>query len=83
MAGIARAINSVKLQMPGMSSYMYDDGTSVTIDEEAIYRAMRRALDETDFGNDINIDGEPLYNSVVRRNRKNTKMTGVNAMMTM
>lgn len=47
---------------------------------DALYRAFRRALDETDFGGDIELDGQTLYRAMVNRNRQNTRVTGVNAM---
>ena len=47
--------------------------------EELMYRAFRRALDETDFGGSMEVDGEALFHSMVRRNNQNTRMTGVNA----
>lgn len=49
------------------------------VSEDALYRAFRRALDETDFGGDVELDGEVMYRSMVRRNNQNTRMTGVNA----
>lgn len=49
------------------------------VSEDAMYRAFRRALDETDFGGDVELDGEVMYRSMVRRNNQNTRMTGVNA----
>ena len=48
--------------------------------EDALYRAFRRALDETDFGGDVELDGQTLYRAMVNRNRQNTRLTGVNAM---
>lgn len=52
-----------------------EDGVS----EDTMYRAFRRALDETDFGGDIELDGDTLYSAMVNRNNRNTRMTGVNA----
>ena len=48
--------------------------------EDAMYRAFKRALDETDFGGDVELDGQTLYKAMVNRNRQNTRLTGVNAM---
>ena len=59
------------------SSYDESDGSG---DDDALYRAFRRALDETDFGGDIELDGQTLYRAMVNRNRQNTRVTGVNAL---
>lgn len=48
--------------------------------EEAMYRAFSRALADSDLGGDIELDGDVLYRAMVKRNRRNTRMTGVNAM---
>ena len=48
--------------------------------EDVLYRAFKRALDETDFGGDVELDGQTLYKAMVNRNRQNTRLTGVNAM---
>lgn len=75
--GVARSIASIRFSLP--SSYAFGGG----LDEETIYRAMIRALTEVNPGDvDVNVtmDGEPIYRDVVRRNRANTRMTGVNAL---
>ena len=59
------------------ANYSMSDGDA---SGDALYRAFRRALDETDFGGDIELDGQTLYRAMVNRNRQNTKLTGVNAM---
>lgn len=48
--------------------------------EEVLYRAMSRALADSELGGDIELDGEVLYKRMVNRNRANTRLTGVNAM---
>ena len=75
-AGVARAIAGIHFQMTGLSASA--PAMEESANEDTMYRAFRRALDETDFGKDISIDGEPIYQSVVRRNRQNTRATGVN-----
>ena len=77
-AAVSNALHgmSIKVASPSASAFGSDDG----VDEESMYRAFRRALDETDFGSDIELDGETLYKAMVRRNNSNTRMTGVNAM---
>lgn len=75
-SGVARAIAGIHFQMTGLSASA--PAMEESANEDTMYRAFRRALDETDFGKDISIDGEPIYQSVVRRNRQNTRATGVN-----
>lgn len=65
------------------ASIRYDVGNAegsynVGSDEEMVYRAIRRALDETDFSHEV--DGQVLFNVLVNRNRQNTRVTGVNAL---
>lgn len=60
------------------SSPSYSMGNSEN--EEAMYRAMSRALADSELGGDIELDGEVLYKNVVTRNRANTRLTGVNAL---
>ena len=59
---------------PSASASGFDGGA----DEETMYRAFSRALADSDLGGDIELDGEAIYRSVVRRNRQNTRATGVN-----
>ncbi len=61
----------------GVSSATYYS-EAPQIDEEAMYRAFIRALNDSDSG-DIYLDGDVLYRHMVSRNRQNTRMTGVNA----
>jgi hypothetical protein len=75
-SGVAKAIAGIHFQMTGLSASA--PAMEESANEDTMYRAFRRALDETDFGKDISIDGEPIYQSVVRRNRQNTRATGVN-----
>ena len=49
--------------------------------ENTLYNAFVRALNDTDDSRPIYIDGDPIYRSVVNRNRKETFRTGVNPMM--
>ena len=50
------------------------------VSEETMYRAFSRALADSDLGGDIELDGDVLYSAMVNRNRRNTRITGVNAM---
>ena len=77
-AGVARAISSIQFHLTGLGSPVSmntDNGEN----EDAMYRAFKRALDETDFDRDINLDGQKVYRAMVRRNRMNTAATGANA----
>lgn len=61
----------------GVSSYSAPEETGDT--EEMLYRAFIRALtDASSDGGDIYLDGEKIYQSVVRHNTQNTRMTGIN-----
>lgn len=62
-----------------MNSALRSSESSNEVSEDAMYRAFRRALDETDFGGDVELDGDVLYRTMVNRNNRNTRMTGVNA----
>lgn len=81
-AGVARAIASIRFQMVGFTPVSYEP--SDEIDMDALYSTMVRAMNDADAG-DVNVDvtvdwdGEKAYKSLVRRNRQNTRMTGVNA----
>ena len=77
--GIARTLDGIRLNVSGPATTASPMSSGMA-DEETMYRAFRRALDETDFGGDIDLDGEALYRAMVRRNNANTRMTGVNAM---
>ena len=80
-AGVARAISSIRFHMTGFETSQIDETES----EDIMYRAFRRALAETDFGGDVHVslDGDPVYSSVVKRNREETYRTGVNPMLSM
>jgi hypothetical protein len=75
-AAVSSAMNGLRIAVsaPSASAYGGDNG----VDEETMYRAFSRALADSDLGGDIELDGETVYRSVVRRNRQNTRATGVN-----
>ena len=73
-AGVHRTLGAVGVTASG--GYNLSDGSN----EDVLYRAFKRALDETDFGGDVELDGDTIYRAMVRRNRANTRVTGVNAM---
>ena len=66
---------SMSVSAPGVMPYA-DDAVS----EETMYRAFSRAIADSDLGGDIELDGDVLYSAMVNRNRRNTRLTGVNAM---
>jgi hypothetical protein len=80
-AGVARAIASIKFNLTGLPSVStVNQGEDI---ESAMYRAVVRALSESESGGidvNVNLDGDPIYRNIVRRNRANTRMTGVNAL---
>lgn len=79
-ASVRSAIASTGFTVSGLSgasAVAPDDG----MNEETIYRAFLRALNDSDMGDrPIELDGNRIYQSVVTRNRQNTRLTGVNAM---
>ena len=77
-SAVKSAMASVAFHVAATPSANYTMSDSDSGD--ALYRAFRRALDETDFGGDIELDGQTLYRAMVNRNRQNTRVTGVNAM---
>lgn len=79
-AGVARAIASIRFQLTGLGSPSAVD-TSGGMSEDAMYRAFKRALDETDFDRDIELDGYTLYSAMVKRNKMERTRTGINPMM--
>ena len=83
-AGVARAISSIQFHLTGLGSVANSSGYEQGGPEEMMYRAFYRALADSDFAfeDDINIDvdGDNLFRGVVRRNKINTIMTGINAL---
>lgn len=49
--------------------------------ENSLYNAFVRALNDTEDNRPIYLDGDPIYRSVVSRNRKEIFRTGVNPML--
>lgn len=73
----AMASTAFRVSASPSPAYSTADGGG---NEDVLYRAFKRALDETDFGGDVELDGQTLYRAMVNRNRQNTRLTGVNAM---
>lgn len=78
-AGVARAISGIRFKMTGLGNAPTQEGG---MDEESIYRAMLRALNDSDvFPDEIDLDGAVVYRKMVQRNRLERNRTGVNPMM--
>lgn len=73
-AGVARAIAGISFRLNGIGA----GGTG--INEDALYNAMLRALNDSDRDVEIDLDGEQIYKSVLNRNRRETFRTGANPM---
>lgn len=73
MSGFRFNVGSMNVPSASADSY----------DEEALYRAMLRALNDSDVADsEITLDGDVLYRKMVQRNQMNTRMTGRNVMAT-
>ena len=70
-AGVARAVAGVRFSLQGGT----DSGN-----EDALYNAMLRALNDADNAVEVDLDGETIYRSVLKRNRRETFRTGANPM---
>ena len=77
VAAMQRAFGAMSVSVPAAV------GASSEDNEEVMYRAFKRALEEADFAvdNTIEIDGYQIYDSVVRTNRREKARTGINPMM--
>jgi len=77
-AAVRSALSGLQMAVsaPSVSASVDNNATS----EETMYRAFSRALADSDLGGDIELDGDVLYSAMVNRNRRNTRLTGVNAM---
>lgn len=76
-SAVRSALHGLRMSVSAPSVVSANDGG---VSEETMYRAFSRALADSDLGNDIELDGEVLYTAMVNRNRRNTRLTGVNAM---
>ena len=77
-AAVRNAMTGIAFRMSGISAN--DTEADDQRDEDIMYRAITRALADSDLGGDVNLDGNALYRAMVTRNRQNTRLTGVNAM---
>ena len=79
-AAVTRAMAGAQIRVSGMNTPVSADGG---YDEETLYRAMLRALNDSDVADsEITLDGDVLYRKMVQRNQMNTRMTGRNVMAT-
>ena len=74
-AAVRSAMSGIVIRPVTPESYM-DENTN----EETVYRAFVRAINDTGLNDEKELDGDVLYRAMVNRNRRNTRMTGVNAM---
>lgn len=79
---------AVRSAMAGISMHVYDTPSAAgtynggEMDEETMYRAMLRALNDSDaFPEEINLDGATVYKKMVQRNRMERARTGMNPML--
>lgn len=80
--GVQKAIAGIRFHLTGMSSAPAVP-TDSGMDEESMYRAMVRALNDADvFPETIDLDGDVVYRKMVNRNRQERMRLGVNPMMT-
>ena len=79
-AAVSRAIMGVRFNISAMN---VPTASGDSYDEEAMYRAMLRALNDSDVADsEITLDGDVLYRKMVQRNQMNTRMTGRNVLAT-
>lgn len=80
-SAVSSALSGIQMRVTGMGAT--PTGGDESMSEELMYRAMLRALNDSDvFPEELDLDGETVWRRMVQRNRQNTRMTGVNAMMT-
>lgn len=72
MSGIAFNVSA-----PSVATGTADDGAN----EDMLYRAFLRALNDADNDITVDLDGTAIYKSVVKRNRMEKARTGLNPML--
>ena len=72
MSGIAFNVSA-----PSMATGTADDGAN----EDMLYRAFLRALNDADNEVEVNLDGNVIYKNVVKHNRQERMRTGMNPML--
>lgn len=79
-ASVRNAMSGVQFNVSGMRTPTSAQAESY--DEETMYRAMLRALNDSDvFPDEIDLDGDVVYRKMVQRNRNEQRRLGVNPMM--
>lgn len=79
-AAVHSAMNGIAFNVssPNVATSMPSNGTN----EDALYRAMLRALNDSDVSDrPIELDGNVIYKNVVKRNRMERTRTGMNPML--
>jgi len=77
VAAMSQSLSSLAFRLTQPTASMYNDGG---MDEDSMYRAFLRALNDSDSETVIELDGDVVYQKMVQKNRQNTRRTGVNAM---
>lgn len=72
MSGVAFNVSA-----PSVATGGTDDGAN----EDMLYRAFLRALNDSDNEVEVNLDGNVIYKSVVNKNRMERQRTGMNPML--
>lgn len=80
-AAVRSAIASTGFRVSGVSSVASGATPDDGMNEETLYRAMLRALNDSDLDRPIELDGNSIYKSVVKRNRLERQRTGMNPML--
>lgn len=79
-ASVRSAMSGVQFNVSGMRTPTSAQAESY--DEETMYRAMLRALNDSDvFPDEIDLDGDVVYRKMVQRNRNEQRRLGINPMM--
>lgn len=81
VSAMSRTLNSLAFSVAAPSLAGYGNAGESAANEETLYTAFLRALNDSNSEEIIELDGDVVYKKMVQRNRQNTRRTGVNAMM--
>lgn len=79
-AAVSSALSGIQMRVTGMGAAPMTGAGDESMSEDVLYRAMLRALNDSDNDRPIELDGDIVYRKMVNRNRANTRVTGVNAL---
>ena len=81
-AAVSSALSGVQMRVTGMGAAPMTGAGDESMNEDVLYRAMLRALNDSDaFPDEIDLDGAVVYRKMVQRNRMERARTGVNPML--